>query len=288
MLANSGFTWNRLGFARMMARFPFAAWLFRLRLSPELLEQLNRLPSDAESGELYAAAVTRMRVGPSMKAVDLRRNSLTDASLIRLAREGKLSRICDVGVSDGSASLGLLEALPGAKIRLFDKFNFFIRSRRPLGAVLFNAVGQRLYRRVGPLLLYLYDWPSTSAPAPSDLRLWVKNPLLRRFSVEIEELDVFEEDLDEPFQIIKCCNCLNLEFYPPEKLVEGIRRLLSRLEEGGHLFIGQNHPRYEGGEAYFVLQRRGSGSALVEEKGGHDLLRWIRQNRPDLLGLHGA
>ena len=44
------------------------------------------------------------------------------------------------------------------------------------------------------------------------------------------------------------------------------------LMDGGRLVISQNNARYEGGEAYFVLQRRGADMVLVEEQGGHEAL----------------
>ena len=60
--------------------------------------------------------------------------------------------------------------LPGARIRLFDKYNFFQVRPRTLGCEVFNAAGERIYRRLGPLLLYLYDRPPVPAvfPAPAD------------------------------------------------------------------------------------------------------------------------
>jgi len=67
--------------------------------------------------------------------------------------------------------------------------------------------------------------------------------------------------------------------------VSGIQRLLAGLADGGYLLVGQNSTPYPGGEeAYFVLRRRGTGSILAEENGGHDLLRWLRHNRPEILG----
>jgi len=190
-LTNSGFTVNRLWFARLLGRFPLVGRLFRLRLSPEILPLLNSLPADEESGKLYAAAVTWMRVGRAMKTVGLRRNSLADEALIRLSRAEGLRTICDIGVSDGSASIRILEALPEARIRLFDKFNFFIVRPRKLGADIYNAAEERVYRRLGPLLLYVYDWARQKPPAGSVVRLPIRNPLLRRFRIGIEELDLF-------------------------------------------------------------------------------------------------
>jgi len=283
-LTNSGLTANRVGLARLLCRHPVLGRLLRLRLSPELLSRLNDLEPGPENGRLYASAVTWMRTGRVMKTVGLNRNSLADACVISRAQTRGLTRICDIGASDGSASLRLLQALPAARIRLFDKYNFFLIRRRPLGCEVYNAGGERTYRRIGPVLLYVYDWPRRHPPEEPLARLPVKNPLLRRFTVEIEDFDLFEDELDGDFQIIKCCNCLNLEFYPADKLFAGIRRLLGRLEEGGCLVIGQNHAGYREGEAYFVLERRGAGSVLTEERNQHRLLEWLRRNRPGVLG----
>jgi len=282
-ILNSGLTLNRLWLARLLGRFPALGRLLRLRLSPELLASLNDLEPSLENGTLYAAAVTWMRTGRVMKTVGLHRNSLADARLLDLARTRGLSRIADIGASDGSASLRLLEGLPGARVRLFDKYNFFQLRPRPLGCEVFNSAGERIYRRLGPVLLYLYDRPSPPAEEPLR-RLPVKNPLLRRFPLEIEDFDLFEDDLDGEFDLIKCCNCLNLEFYPGERLHAGIVRLLKSLPEGGCLLVGQNHADYPEGEAYFVLQRRGAGSVLLEERNRHRLLEWLRIHRPEVLG----
>ena len=84
---------------------------FPLRLSPELLSRLNELGPAPENGSLYASAVTWMRTGRVMKTVGLYRNSLADACVVSLAQARSLTSICDIGASDGSASLQLLQAL---------------------------------------------------------------------------------------------------------------------------------------------------------------------------------
>ena len=96
-LANSGFVLNHLAFARALQRLPALSRLLRLRLSPEILVELNELPPDEESGLLYAAAVSRMRAGTVVKAVNPDRNALTDECVLRLVRGEGLARICDVG-----------------------------------------------------------------------------------------------------------------------------------------------------------------------------------------------
>jgi hypothetical protein len=288
-LANSGLTANRLALARLLARFPVLGRVLRLRLSPELLGPLNLLEPTLENGLLYASAVTWMRTGKVMKSVGLNRNALADACVIRLARREGLTRLCDMGVSDGSASIRLLESLPESRVRLFDKYNFFLLRRRFLGCEAFSAMGERIYLRIGPVLAYVYQASRPALQQGEPLRrVPVKNPLLRRFQAEIEDFDLFEDDLDESFQLIKCCNCLNLEFYPADKLSQGVRRLLGRLEEGGYLLIGQNHPDYREEEAYFVLQRRGAGSFLVEERNGHRLLDYLKLHDPELVAHAGT
>ncbi len=284
LILNSGLTANRMSLARLLARFPSLARLLRLRLSPELLSLLNLLGPTPENGLLYASAATWMRTGRVMKTVGLDRNALADSCVIRLARSRAAVRLCDIGVSDGSASLRLLEAFPGGRIRLFDKYTFFQVRPRPFGSEIYTADGERIYRRLGPVLLYTYDtFPARSAGRPLR-RLPVKNPLLSRFAVEIEDFDFFRDEFDGRFDVIKCCNCLNLEFYPGEKLASGIRRLARGLEEGGHLVVGQNHAAYPEGEAYFVLRRSGEGTVLVEERNRHRLLGWLRAHDPGILG----
>lgn len=284
LLVNSGLTANRVSLARLLARYPLLGRLLRLRLSPELLARLNELGPTPENGALYASAVTWMRTGRVMKTVGMKRNVLADSCVLRLASSRGAIRLCDIGVSDGSASLVLLEAFPGARIRLFDKYNFFQVRNRLFGSEIFTADGERIYRRLGPILLYTYDaFPLVLRDAVLP-RLRVRNPLLRRFDVEIEDLDLFRDELPGPFDLIKCCNCLNLEFYPGERLSAGIRRLARGLVEGGHLVIGQNHPAYPEGEAYFVLRRERDGTKLVEEKNRHRLLAWIESQDPELLG----
>jgi len=280
-LANSGLAINRIWFVRLLRRFPFAAWLFRLRLSPEVLSRLNLLPPDPENGRLYASAVTRMRVGTVVKSVGVDRNELADACVVRIVRAEELRRICDVGVSDGSASLRLLRDLPGVEIHLFDRFNFFQVHRRPLGCEIRNAAGELVYRRLGPLLIYLYGRRPTRPDGAE--RLEVRNPLLRPFGARIETLDVFEGDLGLRFHLIKCCNLLNVEYFSGEMLLKGVDNLLRHLEEDGFLVIGQNHPSYKEGEAYFVLRRTVSGIGLFEQRNGHRLLPLLRREGREIL-----
>ena len=280
-LANSGLVVNHLGFARALQRLPALSWLLRLRLSPEILVKLNELPSDEESGLLYAAAVSRMRTGTVVKAVDPDRNALTDECVLRLVRGEGLARICDVGASDGSASLRLLKELPGVEVRLFDRFTFFLICRRPLGCEILNADGEPVYRRVGPFLFYVYGQRAPRERRVGCGRVEIRNPLLRPLNARVEPLDVFAGTAGVRFQLIKCCNLLNDDYFSGETLIRGVENLLRQLEENGYLVIGQNNPSYRQGEAFLVLKRVASGTRLVEARNDHKLLALLRRERPE-------
>ena len=280
-LANSGLVVNRLGFARALQGFPALSRLLRLRLSPEILVKLNELPSDEKSGLLYAAAVSRMRAGTVVKAVDPDRNALTDECVLRLVRGERLARICDVGVSDGSASLRLLKDLPGVEVRLFDRFTFFLICRRPLGCEILNADGEPVYRRVGPFLFYIYSQNAPREPREGCGRVEIQNPLLRPLNARVEPLDVFEGSAGARFHLIKCCNLLNDDYFSGEILMRGVENLLRQLEENGYLVIGQNHPSYRQGEAFLVLKRLAPGAKLMEARNDHKLLALLRRERPE-------
>lgn len=275
ILANSGLTLNRIWFARLVTRFPLLSRLLRLRLSPEVLIRLENLAPVTANGTFYASVVSRLRVGTFTKAVGAGRNRLTDNCVIRLVRENNLKRICDIGASDGAASVRLLKDLPNTDIHLFDKYVDFLIRPRALGCEIRNSDGELVYRRFGPFLFFRHQRNSEQKSTKDAVRVPCRNPLLRPFNAWVRPLDFFQELPEGTYQLAKCCNLLNTDYFSNEDLLLAIKRLSQLLDDNGFLVIGQNHASYLETEAYLVLRRRGQGWVLVEEKNSHPLVSML-------------
>jgi len=182
-------------------------------------------------------------------------------------------RLLDVGVSDGSASLDLLQTLPNLREAVLVDRHAQLYARGPKTVRTFLDGDHQL---LGIKLFGLYVNLSLRRkvnPAGFE-RVSTVNPIaLERYGIrEILPFDACRDVLRPPATIVKCANLLNRGYFPGASLRAAAANLGRSVAEGGLLCISQNNPRYPDGEAYIVLRRRGEILELDEERGGHDAL----------------
>jgi len=246
----------------------------RLRFSPDILERVRtlRLPL-AERATLFSQAVSLVNVNETYKTTGLERTRLADAAILRLAARFDTVRLLDVGVSDGSASAHLLRAMPNLKEALLTDLHPVLHRRGPGWLRLFLDGRSRI---LGVKILGLYL--NLSLDQRLDTRPFTAintaNPLLREeFGIPtIRPFDALHGRLSEPVEIVKCANILNRVYFPAQQILGAADNLARSLVEGGMLVLSHNNAAYSEGEAYLVLEKRGGGFRLLEERGGHESL----------------
>lgn len=250
-------------------------WFFRFcRFSPALLDRVadSDRPLEQRAAE-FSAAVSIFRFGNVFKLTCGQRTKVADAFVTDLARTMDRPRLLEVGVSDGHSAAGLLNqgGLFG-EIILTDRFNCFYEARQGARRWFFDADGRSMGYKLGCLFVEL--GPGGLAPEEERSAIETANPLLReRFGIRsIQRFDMFSDVLEQPVQLIKCANLLNVEYFSPDDLRRAVHNLMASLSEGGHLVVSQNNDRYTGGEAAFVLAKSPDGPLVTRRHGDHDAL----------------
>lgn len=247
----------------------------RVKFTPDILLAIRAsgLPP-AEQGALFSAAMNLFRSGPTFKTTSAGRAPLTDRAALEKA--GPDGLIAEAGVSDGVSALGLLEARGGRGVLLTDRQDAF--RYKDFGP--FRVFYDKEDGAVSVKFLFLYICVGLAPRAvPADARqVSLLNPSVEaRFpGSRLTALDIFTGALPEAAAVIKCANVLNKAYFTPERMKPAIANLLGSLREGGWLLISQSNPKYEAGEAYIALRRRGGKFLLAEELHGHELLADLR------------
>jgi len=260
----------------------------RLRFTPDTLQRVRALSLPVEErGRLFTAATSFLTVGGICKTTGMGRTRLVDEAIRRRAENFEAIRLLDVGVSDGSASLALLMALPNLREAVLVDRHPQLYARGPAIMRTFLDGEQRL---LGIKLLGLYlSLPGRRRIDPSRFeRVSTVNPIAaEQYGIrEILPFDARRDVLTPPATIVKCANLLNLGYFPGLELRAGVANLGRSVADGGFLCISQNHPQYPDGEAYVVLRRKREILELDEERGGHAALDALAPLPIELTGGH--
>jgi hypothetical protein len=121
-----------------------------------MLERASRLDAESsERGDLFGLAISLLNVAGAFKTTGIDRTPLADAAVLK---EGPL-RIMEVGVSDGTAALRLLERArsTGAEVLLTDRFPVLYRNRIMPGVTMFHDTeGRAMGMKVAFLWIVLF------------------------------------------------------------------------------------------------------------------------------------
>lgn len=255
-------------------------WFHRFaRFSPALLDVVAGQDSALQDkGRLYSMAVSYFRFGNIFKLTGSDRTNLADDLVYSLVREFESPRIMEVGVSDGSSALGILENRKMfGDVVLTDRYNRFYYQRRLAGRLFHDGDGNPQLFKLGFLS---FDVPSPAYDQQRNLvPIETANPVLRReFGITgIRRFDMFVDRLEDEVQIMKCANLLNCSYFSDKDILGAVDNLGRSLVDGGYLVVSQNNEKYAQGEAVFALKKSGADFSLVHDRNEHEAARLYRQ-----------
>lgn len=275
-LMESGLCIDRVRLLDWIVKKPLLKTIFfrflRLRFSPGILKNArSQNETDKERGRLFSLAISYLNVGDTYKTTGKKRTNAADDLLVKLAKEFENPSLLDVGSSDGSSSISLIESDAFNKIRLTDQCNFFYEKDFLLGKFFLNAHGAFL----GVKFLFLYFNLALNFRLNTKKYTLIQtlNPLLESHkSIHgIEHLDIFDTKCEEKFDLIKCSNVLNRSYFSDDLIIDAVNNLSKMLNSGGYLLISQNNESYKDGEAFFVLKKSTAGLHVEFSSNHHDI-----------------
>ncbi len=225
------------------------------------------------SPEQFRSAMRAFAVGDTIKITGSRRHPAADRLLLDHVDVG-IARILDVGASDGSTSVELIEQMPTfVSYTIADLYMYVSLVTDGQRQFFYSPDDGECFLVVGPRML---AWPSQS----QWIRLWYR-PLLRRASkkppeevllvnprasalaatdrrVDFAVHDVFTPWAGDRPDVIKVANLLRRDYFPEDRLRIGMSALLASLDEGGYLLL-VNNPRIKGVPCAAGLYRRQRG-----------------------------
>lgn len=243
----------------------------RMRFSPEILKNVLALPcSTKRKSELFSLAISYINVGGTYKTTGLARTILADKAIVDLASRFATSpSLLEIGVSDGSSAMGLLNnAQNFSDVTLTDRHNCFYSRSVFMGKKFYD--GDR--RFLGVKIMCFYLNAPTQTPTVSEMTaIETANPLLaeRHGISHINQFDIFNTHLACPVDIIKCSNLLNTSYFSKQQILSAVQNLSQSLNNGGRLVISQNNECYAQNEALFILRKSGDIMILESEINGH-------------------
>lgn len=195
------------------------------------------------------------KFGSTFKTTKANRHTLTDEYLkTRISSQDSV--ILDVGASDGTTSLELMNKVP---FRLFFVTDYNLH-------VYYKQAGSRVffYDKMGRCILFANDmlviypehfrffrtiFPKQSKVIGEEFNnlatfLLVNKELQDRAKqddrIRIQSFNVFDEWVGEPLDLIKVANVLNRTYFSDNLIREAFRKMSIRLNENGFLVIIDN------------------------------------------------
>jgi hypothetical protein len=247
------------------------------RLAPRLFRGDPRvLLDDDPTAEDFRAAMSIIHVGETIKITGVDRHAAADALLLEHVPLESASLV-DIGASDGSTSVELVEKLPG--FRSFTMADLYLH---------LDAVETRrhvlFYDQEGTCVLIagrrVLAWPSLArwvrlvwTPVMAAARnrprrqALLLGPDARRLVREDERVSSRVHDIFQPWDgpapdVIKVANVLRRLYFSDEDIQRALTALLASLDEGGHLLLLDN-PRIAGIDLRAGLYRREGGRFVV-------------------------
>jgi hypothetical protein len=199
-------------------------------------------------------------VGKTIKITGSARHTAVDALLTDNV-DLTSAFIVDIGASDGSTSVDLIQKLPAFRRYVIADLYLHISADRHRGRVYFYGPDDRLILVVGKRWL---AWPTLSRPIAALLRhgaarartsgthrdVLLLNPeaqeiISRDPRVSYRVHDVFTPWPDPKPDVIKVANLLRRLYFTDVEIAAALRALLASLPEHGHLLVADN-PRIAG------------------------------------------
>jgi hypothetical protein len=242
-------------------------------LAPRLFRVDPRVLLDEDpSAEDFRAAMSIVHVGETIKITGVDRHAAADTLLLEhVALES--ASLVDIGASDGSTSVELIEKLPGFRSFTIADLYLTLQAVETRRHVLF-------YDHEGTCVLIagrrMVAWPSlarwvrllwtpvlAAAKGRPRREVLLLGPDARRLVREDERVTTRVHDVFQPWDgpapdVIKVANVLRRLYFSDEDIRSALSALLASLDEGGHLLILDN-PRIAGIDLRAGLYRRQGG-----------------------------
>jgi hypothetical protein len=212
-----------------------------------------------------------------------------DQVAVRLLRATASPVVHDVGVSTGVTSLELRRALlpRHPRMHISDKFNVLYFQQSGLLTKIFDARGSLMHAYVGRVLAsrdlrakyFVSRWlyglakriPLSGALHEIPLLHFGVRELIAEGELTLLEYDVFETEIVQKFDYVRCMNVLNLCYFPAPRIAQGLRNLTQSLKPGGILQIGRTQ-KHSSQNSVGFYRREGNRLRLIEElNGGSEL-----------------
>ncbi|MBV9832456.1 MAG: hypothetical protein JOZ82_12765, partial [Marmoricola sp.] len=246
------------------------------------LDPLVILDDDAEPAQ-FREAMTSIYVGGTIKITGADRHPETDRLLVDHVDLRK-AHIVDIGGSDGSTALDLLNQLDGefASYTIADLYLRLRAVRHGRRTALFTD--DQCVLVVGPRVM---AWPQLSRAVGLAYRRTVSrhrsrlagartvtllNPEVRRAMERDDRIRATVHDIFEPWpgetpDVIKVANLLRRLYFDDEDLLRALHVLHDSLPEGGHLMIVDNPRIPNTPPRAGIWRRQGDGMAEVARIG---------------------
>ncbi len=241
------------------------------RLGRFLWDDPSVITRDDVTPAAFRDAMKAIHVGGTYKITGKDRHGPADALLVDHVDLSGAS-IVDMGASDGSTSVDLVERVPDfASYVIADLYLSVQRVRSGSRTVFFApdgtcvlVVGRRLLAWPGlSPVMALMCLPTVRRARRSGAALeevLLLNPETRRLMARDPRVSYAVHDVFEPWpgpspDVIKVANLLRRLYFSDEDICRALRSLLASLDEGGHLLILDN-PRIPGIDIRAGLFRR--------------------------------
>lgn len=270
-------------------RFPVrplvGSWpsVFEARLGRFFRPDPRRVLDPGATGPEYTAAMSAMHVGSTIKITERHRHPEADRALLEHLPADPY--VVDLGASDGSTSLDLIEALPAFRRYVVADLFLEVTATRVGRRVVFRDGTGQVVVVAGPLVA---AWPQDS---PVVARLYAR--VLRRSLEQREHVDVLllnpqlqdlmardprverrTHDVFTPWpapapDVFKVANLLRRIYFDDDQILEALAALHSSLDDGGLLFLVDDGQRYLSddsrpvGARYGIYRRGSTGFDLV-------------------------
>lgn len=229
------------------------------------------------------------------KRTGLGRLALLDEWLISFLQQPKQNSICllDVGASDGSTTYDLLRFLQkslGIEIKatilerqlrlhsyksgwlryyLTHDMKPFIIQLGPFGVILEESRGKMRFL-FNPFVVFIrktLKWLRLEQHLKNEGDLLLMSPIVKEnLNLKWIEQDLFKynESMKESFDLIRCCNILNINYFSNDQITGAINILSSYLKQDGMLLVARSGEDLDGLKITASIWKK-SSSGLVHQ-----------------------
>lgn len=230
--------------------------------------------------QTFRFALSTVRIGRTFKTTA--RNRLPLVTNFLSSRPGRLGTVIDIGASDGSASITMIEALDFDCYCLTDKYMFLRLTQSETSYRLFDADGVLHMCQIGGVVFYLDPFRAWRSPmerlvtmafgrthGPSDETsrdVVCVTPELPRLNKQVQPLayDCAEPWGRERADLVLVANFLDKFMNRPDMMAVFCRHIAGMLNPGGTLVVADN----EGIERATIFTMDGRPRAVHRLGGG--------------------